>query len=182
MSVRLPNTEQVYHCFTQLAGLGARGRSLTFIPPRCSTPRLITMDSVRYPGFGKRLPAGTTHARDGNLATFWYKACHKPTQAQIDAAHRAVVVQGIPRNRYTGRLVDVFKHNGTLYALLMDVQERDFTGAKRQTNYRMMNLDDGTLFRAFIDGKLAAKPSAVKAYTKVLAKKVGKAKKQKATP
>lgn len=177
MSVRLPNTEQVYHCFTQLAGLGARGRSMSFVPPRCSTPRTITLDSVRYPGFGQRLPAGTSHARDGNLATFWYKACHKPTAAQIAAADRAVRVQGIPRQRYTGRLVDVFKHNGSLYALLMDVQERDHTGAKRALNFRMMNLDDGNLYRAFIDAKVVTAPSAVKAYTKTLAKV--KAKKSK---
>lgn len=182
MNIRLPNAQQVYHCFTGLAGLGARGRTMTFVPPRCSTPKLITMDSTRYPGFGKRLPPGTAHQRDGNLVTFWYKACHKATQAQIDAAARAVKVQGIPRQRYTGRLVDVFKHNGSLYALLMDVQERDAIGGKKALNYRMMNLDDGNLYRAFIDASLA-KPSAVKAYTKTLAKIKGKkAKAVKVTP
>jgi hypothetical protein len=152
---------------------------MSFTPPRCALPKLITLDSVRYPGFGKRLPPGVTHARDGNLVTFWYKACHKATQAQIDAAARAVKVQGIPRQRYTGRLVDVFKHNGSLYALLMDVQERDAIGGKKALNFRMMNLDDGNLYRAFIDAA-PAKVSAVKTYTKVLAKV--KAKKSTAKP
>jgi hypothetical protein len=179
MSIRLPNAQQVYHCFTGLAGLGARGRTMSFTPPRCALPKLITLDSVRYPGFGKRLPPGVTHARDGNLVTFWYKACHKATQAQIDAAARAVQVQGIPRQRYTGRLVDVFKHNGSLYALLMDVQERDTSKTKRALNFRMMNLDDGNLYRAFIDAA-PAKVSAVKQYSKVLAKV--KAKKATAKP
>lgn len=161
IGVRLPNAEQVYHCFSGLAGLGARGRRMSFVPSRCKQARVIVLDSVRYPGFGKRLPAGTTHKRDGALATFWYRACHKPTAAQIAAADRAVRIQGIPRQRYTGRLVDVFKHKGTLYALLMDVQERDTNGTKKALNFRMMNLDDGNLYRAFIDATPAKSKVAV---------------------
>jgi hypothetical protein len=177
--IRLPNREQVSHCFTLLATHGKR--VMDFIPTRCKIERYIGLDAVKYPGFGKKLPAGLTHKMDGSKATFWYKAAHKPTQDQIDKAAFAVNVLKIPRRRYTGTLVDVFTNKGTLYALLAGVLERDREQSKSQINYRMFNLDDGDLYAAYIEQvaapvKVSAVKKAVKALAKVKAKRAPKPK------
>jgi hypothetical protein len=89
--------------------------------------------------------------------TLWYHACHPPTADQIAKAERAVKLLKLPKNRYTGRLVDAFIHKGTLYVLLMDVLERDPEKKCKGANYRMMNLDDGNLTTAYIEETTAPK-------------------------
>lgn len=149
--IRLRNSGRVYEMFTRIAAAAKNRRGVIRLMPYAGSKlRSIEVDDLSYPGFGNRLPAGLSHKLNGSMVTLWYKAQHKATKAQIAKAKYATTVLKIPRNRYTGTLIDVFLHRGTLYCLLAGVLERDREAGKHNVNYRMMNLDDGTVFAAFI--------------------------------
>lgn len=156
--IRLRNRMRVYDLFSRIGATATKKRGVLSLVPYtgCVAKRRVAVDDVEYPGFGQRLPAGVEHARNGSLVTLWYKAMHAPTKRQLAEANLAVKVMGIPRRRYTGRLVDVFRHsNGSLYCLLMDVLERHTQ--KGAHPFRMMNLDDGDLYAAFVEEPAARK-------------------------
>jgi hypothetical protein len=161
--IRTSSTSHIYEMFTQLALLGRKKRgALTFVPHGgLSTKRTLGVDSVAYPGFGKKLATGATHSMDGSKVVLYYRAAHKPTAAQIAKADYAVNTLKIDRRRYTGTLVDVFISKGTLYLLLAGVLERDREQkTKHQMNFRMMNLEDGEVYKAFIEEVAARKLKA----------------------
>jgi hypothetical protein len=113
--------------------------------------RTVAVDSVPFPGFGHQLPKGVTHKLDGSNVLLSYKAFHKPTQEAIAQAQYATVTLKIDRRRYTGRLIDVFHHKGTLYCLLGGVLERDRGSNRHGYNFRTFNLDDGNLLAAWVE-------------------------------
>lgn len=150
--IRLRNVSRVYDLFRRLEAARDRRPSIKLIPyTGAKELKTIGLDTVAYPGFGKRLAPGQTHKMDGSKVTLWYKAMHKPTKEQIDKASYAVDVLKMPRRRYTGTLVDVFESKGTLYCLLAGVLERDREKNRHHMNFRMMNLDDGELYCALVD-------------------------------
>lgn len=163
--IRTSNTSHIYEMFTQLALLGTKRRGgLTFVPHAgLATKRTIGLDSVAYPGFGKKLAPGATHSMDGSKVVLYYRAAHKPTAVQIAKADYAVNTLKIDRRRYTGTLVDVFVSRGTLYLLLAGVLERDREQkSKQKMNFRMFNLEDGEVYKAFIEEVAARKLKARK--------------------
>jgi hypothetical protein len=162
--MRLRNRARVYDFFQRMANDRDERPAVKLIPySGASTKRTFGLDSVAYPGFGKRLAPGQTHAMNGSTVTLWYKAAHKPTAEQIKKAEYATKVLKIHRQRYTGKLVDVFLHNGTLYTLLAGVLERDREGGKHQCNFRMFNLEDGDLYVALVDEVAKVRnPNAIK--------------------
>jgi hypothetical protein len=169
--VNIKTESRIYDLFSRIqSAIQQRGRGILRMIPYtgCRTIRSVGVDSVAYPGFGKRLPSGTTHKLDGSQCTLWYKAVHKATDEQIEKAKYAVDVLKVSRQRYTGNLVDVFTHKGTLYVLLAGVLERDREDNKHKVNFRLFNLDDGTVYAAYIQEKVqaqavkAAAPKAVK--------------------
>ena len=150
--MRLRNATRVYDFFQRLCNERDERPAVKLVPySGAAAKRTFGLDSVAYPGFGKRLAPGQVHKMDGSTVTLWYKAAHKPTAEQIQKASYAVNVLKIHRQRYTGRLVDVFQHKGTLYVLLAGVMERDREGGKHQMNFRHFNLEDGQVYVALVD-------------------------------
>lgn len=150
--IRLRNPNRVYDLFQRLAGARSNRPAVRLYPyTGAGNKKTIGLDTVEYPGFGKRLPTGVTHRLDGSTVTLWYKAAHAPTAEQIKKAEYATKVLKIHRQRYTGKLVDVFLHKGTLYVLLAGVLERDREGGKHHCNFRHFNLEDGQVYVAMID-------------------------------
>lgn len=153
-SIRLRNRSRLYDFGHRLLVAILRARAVglhvgTFLPySGAKTLKSVAVDEVAFPGFGNKLVRGVKHQMDGSRVTFWYTAMHKPTQKQIDKARYAIKVLRIPRKRYTGTLIDVFRHRESLYILLGGVLERD---REDPVNFRMFNLDDGDLFRAYVE-------------------------------
>jgi hypothetical protein len=176
-SIRLKNKNRVYDLFYRIAeavkrtaGTRKIDNTIRLLPyTGAAKLRRIAVDTTAYPGFGHSLNKGESHKLNGSKVTLWYKACHAPTAEQIAKASYAVKTLGIPRQRYTGTLIDVFIHKGTLYSLLGGVLERDREKGKHQFNFRMFNLDDGELYCAVVE-EVAGK-SAIKAIAKAMGKK-----------
>ena len=150
--IRLRSSRRVYDLFQRLAVHALSRRGVITLKPYTGAKRLrkVAVDDVPYPGFGHCLPKGMSHKMNGSLVTLWYRAGLKATKEQIQKAENATKILGIPKTRYTGRLVDVFYHKGTIYALLAGVLERDRDHNRHRRNFRMMNLDDGTLDSAYV--------------------------------
>jgi hypothetical protein len=161
--IRLRNIGRAYDLFSRIADHAKRRRGKIKLIPYTGALKMrdVAVDDVAYPGFGKKLGARSKHALNGSRVTLWYKAAHKPTASQIAKAEYATKTLRIPRQRYTGTLVDVFRHKGTLYTLLAGVLERDREAGKHAVNFRMMNLDDGTLYAAYLEEQTLAQAKSM---------------------
>ena len=176
--IRLRNRSRVYDLFQRLAAKAKTIRGVIRLLPYtgATTFREVVVDMVPFPGFGKPLPKGKDHQLNGSRVTLWYTACNKPTAEQIKQAQYATQVLHIPRKRYTGTLVDVFLHNGTLYCQMAGVLERDRGTGKHPMNFRHFNLDDGDLFAAYFEDPVLV-PQAPKVTKRLVVK--GRLKKAK---
>lgn len=71
---------------------------------------------------------GATHAMDGSLVEVWYRASKAAAPRAIAEARRATEEFGLPRQLYSGRLIDIKRAaDGTVYFLVKAVQ-REGTG------------------------------------------------------
>ena len=179
--IRLRNPKRLYdfayRLYFAISNCRKQGKYIaTFVPyDGAKKHRSVAVDAVPYPGFGKKLPRGVNHMRTGALLQVTYKCMHEPTEEQKRQAERAVRWQKIPRKRLTGRLVDVFLHKGSLYWLLMDVQERDADRNRKYINYRLLNLDGGDLQMAAIDVTKQVRKTKSPAKKKGFMSKAGRA-------
>lgn len=66
---------------------------------------------------------GAVHAMDGSLVEVWYLATKPPTSRAIAEARRATDEFGLPRQLYSGRLIDIKRAaDGTVYFMVKAVQ------------------------------------------------------------
>jgi hypothetical protein len=98
---------------------------------------------------------GAVHQMDGSLVEVWYRAANLPTTQAIAEAHRATVEFGLPRQLYSGRLIDIKRGaDGTVHFLVKAIQ-RDGAG------FRCFNPSKGQLLEMTINpavAQLAAQP------------------------
>lgn len=66
---------------------------------------------------------GVVHQMDGSLVEVWYSAAKAPTARAIAEARRATVEFALPRQLYSGRLIDIKRAgDGTVYFMVKAVQ------------------------------------------------------------
>jgi len=95
---------------------------------------------------------GAVHAMNGSLVEVWYRTDpnNTPTARAIDEARRATVEFGLPRQLYSGRLVDIKRGaDGTVYFMVKAIQ-RDGAG------FRCFNPSKGQLLHMTINPAAAA--------------------------
>jgi hypothetical protein len=104
---------------------------------------------------------GAEHQLDGSLVEIWYRAANPSTPIAIQQAHRATVEFGLPRQLYSGRLVDIKRGaDGTVYFLVKAIQ-RDGAG------FRTFNPSKGQLLEMTINPAAASlvAPAAIQPQT-----------------
>ncbi len=88
---------------------------------------------------------GAVHQMDGSLVEVWYRAANPPTATAIAEARRATVEFGLPRQLYSGRLIDIKRgSDGTVYFMVKAIQ-RDGEG------FRCFNPSKGQLLEMVIN-------------------------------
>ncbi len=101
--------------------------------------------------------ASAPHELDGDWVHIWYKSFGKPTARSIAEANRAEEL-GLPRDRYTGRLVRIWQdRKGDLLIRVHVELERD--GA-----YRTFNATRGEVQRILVLGKKSIPEARVREY------------------
>lgn len=109
---------------------------------------------------------GAVHTMDGALVIVWYRAANEPTERAIREASVATQVMNLPRQMYTGKLIDIIKGaDGTVYFKVMAVERRD---ERRQgmPAFRSFNPSKGQLIEMTVNpaaATLATLPAAVDA-------------------
>jgi hypothetical protein len=95
---------------------------------------------------------GAVHLMDGALVQVWYRAANEPTERAIREASVATQVMNLPRQMYTGRLIDILKHgtDGTIYFKLMTVERRD-ESRNGMPAFRSFNPSKGQLIEMTIN-------------------------------
>jgi hypothetical protein len=69
---------------------------------------------------------GAVHLMDGSLVEVWYKASKPPTERAIREASEATQMMHMPRQRYTGKLIDIKRGaDGTVYFLVRALERRE---------------------------------------------------------
>jgi hypothetical protein len=88
---------------------------------------------------------GAVHQMNGSLVEVWYKAANPATPRAIAEARRATVEFGLPRQLYSGRLIDIKRgSDGTVYFMVRAIQ-RDGAG------FRCFNPSKGQLLEMTIN-------------------------------
>jgi predicted glycosyltransferase involved in capsule biosynthesis len=180
--LRRTGETQVYHLFHSLLNLvkvmksRAKNNQVEFSPNANSNIVGVRVDPQSR---AEALQMGDQHQYTGSIVTGMYHAAHQATAEQIAEAQVARQF-GYHRRFFTAKLVDVFtSKNGSLCISLGGVVTRRNQKDPTKKMYRTFNLDDGSLKSVAVElFEAGIKPSAVKAYTKKLAKI--KAKKSKA--
>lgn len=94
---------------------------------------------------------GAVHAMDGSLVEVWYRATKAPTSRAIAEARRATEEFGLPRQLYSGRLIDIKRgRDGTVFFMVKAVQ-------REGAGYRCFSPSKGQLIEMTIN------PAAVEA-------------------
>jgi len=93
---------------------------------------------------------GAVHQMNGSLVQVWYKAANPATAQAISEARRATVDFGLPRQLYTGRLIDILRGgtDGTVYFKVKAI-EREGAG------FRSFNPSKGQLLEMVINPSAA---------------------------
>lgn len=116
---------------------------------------------------------GAVHQMDGALVYVWYRAANEPTERAIREAQVATVVMNMPRQLYTGKLIDILKGaDGTVYFKVMAVERRD-EARNGMPAFRSFNPSKGQLIEMTINpsaatisaGATAAAPAATRIQT-----------------
>jgi hypothetical protein len=110
---------------------------------------------------------GAVHTMDGALVIVWYRAANEPTERAIREAAVATQVMNLPRQLYTGKLIDIKRGaDGTVYFKLMAIERRD-ESRNGMPAFRSFNPSKGQLIEMVINPSAAtqaagpAVPSAI---------------------
>lgn len=101
---------------------------------------------------------GAVHQMDGSLVEVWYRATKAATPRAIAEARRATEEFGLPRQLYSGRLIDIKRAaDGTVYFMVKAVQRegagfRCFSPSKGQ-------LVEMTINPAAVEGRSLVQPA-----------------------
>lgn len=88
---------------------------------------------------------GAVHQMNGSLVEVWYRAANPASARAIAEAHRATVEFGLPRQLYTGRLIDIKRgSDGTVYFLVKAIQ-------REGAGFRAFNPSKGQLLEMTIN-------------------------------
>jgi len=92
---------------------------------------------------------GAVHRLDGSVVQVVYKAANPPTERQIREAEVATRV--VPRQQYTGRLIDIKRgQDGTVYFLVKAIERRDEDNSDEPA-FRTLNPSKGRVFEMTIN-------------------------------
>lgn len=95
---------------------------------------------------------GAVHKFDGSTVTVWYRSANKPTDRQIREATVAVGMMGIPRDRFTGKLIDARRtKDGSVFFLCGGVLERRDEGNNGMPAFRAFNPSKGQVLSMSIN-------------------------------
>ena len=98
---------------------------------------------------------GAVHTMDGALVYVWYRAANEPTERAIREAHVATAIQNLPRQLYTGRLIDIVRGaDGTVYFKVMASERRD-EARQGMPAFRSFNPSKGQLIEMTINPSAA---------------------------
>ncbi|MDX6768944.1 MAG: hypothetical protein SF051_05385 [Elusimicrobiota bacterium] len=99
---------------------------------------------------------GAEHRMNGSVVEAWYKAANPPSERALREAAAATRELQLPRQRYSGRLIDIKRaRDGTVYFLLRAVERRDESN-NGMPAYRAINPSKGTLISLCINPAQAA--------------------------
>jgi hypothetical protein len=120
----------------------------------------IKLDSVPSPAHpvpGVR----TEHAMDGALVIVWYKAQYSEATARaIQEAATATAMMHLPRQLYTGRLIDLLRaRDGSVYFKLRAIERLD--EATHAPAYRSFNPSKGQLIEMTVNPTAANQAEAM---------------------
>ena len=94
---------------------------------------------------------GAVHPMDGALVFVWYRAANPPTERAVREAQVATQVMNLPRQLYTGKLIDILKGaDGTVYFKVMAVERRD-ESRNGMPAFRSFNPSKGQLIEMTIN-------------------------------
>jgi hypothetical protein len=103
---------------------------------------------------------GAVHTLDGALVYVWYRAANEPTERAIREASVATQVMNLPRQLYTGRLIDIMKGaDDTIYFKVMTVERRD-ESRNGMPAFRSFNPSKGQLIEMTINPTAATVAAA----------------------
>ena len=112
---------------------------------------LDSVPSTTEHAHGQRLE----HAMDGSLLIVWYVAAGEASSRAIREAAAATSVMGLPRQLYTGRLIDILRsRDGTVYFKVRSIERIDET--THQPAFRSFNPSKGQLIEMTINPAAAA--------------------------
>jgi hypothetical protein len=113
----------------------------------------IRLDSVASPTHSAR-GQRTQHAMDGALVIVWYRAANPATARAVREASVATELMGLPRQLYTGKLIDILRgSDGTVYFKLRAIERIDET--THQPAFRSFNPSKGGLIEMVINPSAA---------------------------
>lgn len=93
---------------------------------------------------------GAIHQMNGSLVEVRYQAAFEPTARAIAEARRATVEFGLPRQLYSGRLIDIKRGtDGTVYFMVKAIQ-------REGAGWRCFNPSKGQLIEMTINPAAAA--------------------------
>jgi len=93
---------------------------------------------------------GAVHQMNGSLVEVRYQAAFEPTARAIAEARRATVEFGLPRQLYSGRLIDIKRAvDGTVYFMVKAIQ-------REGAGFRCFNPSKGQLIEMTINPAAAA--------------------------
>ena len=103
---------------------------------------------------------GSVHRFDGSTVTVWYKSGAKATERQLREAAVAVELMGMPRERYTGKLLDIKRgKDGSVYFLCGGVLERRDEANNGMPAFRAFNPSKGQVLSMVINTEVAVTQS-----------------------
>jgi len=110
--------------------------------------RAVESGAIKLDTFPSR--PGVTHDMSGATVIVWYRAANAPTARAIQEASEATRIMNLPRQLYTGKLIDILKgQDETVYFKVLSLTRR--SSDDNRPAYRSFNPSKGQLIEMVIN-------------------------------